>query len=193
VAADPLTTDPSPSGEESAEGSRADGEAPTDTGGLTESVPAPGGGEVADAPEGADPIFKVMELYDVTVELPANHAVALLVETEAPGRRLDIPLGMADATALAYALREMGTPRPLTHELFTDVLGRLRTDVVAVRLVGRRAGTYLAELDLMSTAGREVVPCRPSDGFNLALRQPVTAPILADERLLEAPGDLEPA
>lgn len=139
------------------------------------------------------PTFRVVELREVTVELPATFAVAHLFEAEPPGRHLPIPLGMPDATALASALHRLETPRPLTHVLFADVLRRLQVDVVAVRLVGRTRATYLGELDLMSPRGREVVPCRPSDGLNLALRQPVPAPVLADERLLEGEGDVHPA
>jgi bifunctional DNase/RNase len=44
----------------------------------------------------------------------------------------------------------------------------------------------------MTPGGRECVDCRPSDGLVLALRMPVPAPILADERLLETLGDVVP-
>jgi len=68
----------------------------------------------------------------------------------------------------------------------------VRIDVIAVRLIGRDQGNYLAQLDLMAPQGRERVACRPSDGLVLALRMPVPAPILVDERLLEQPGDVVP-
>ena len=73
-----------------------------------------------------------------------------------------------------------------------SVLQRLGADVVAVRLVGRTAGTYLGELELMSSAGREVIACRPSDGIITALRLPVPAPILVDDRLLGSDEDVAP-
>ena len=44
----------------------------------------------------------------------------------------------------------------------------------------------------MTPGGRERVDCRPSDGIVLALRMPVPAPILVDERLLEDLGDARP-
>jgi bifunctional DNase/RNase len=80
----------------------------------------------------------------------------------------------------------------MTHELFATVLQRARIDVIAVRLIGRDQGNYLAELDLMAPNGRERVPCRPSDGLVLALRMPVPAPILVDERLLQWSDDVVP-
>jgi hypothetical protein len=58
--------------------------------------------------------------------------------------------------------------------------------------VGREEGNLLAELDLMTPGGREVLDCRPSDGIVLALRMPVPAPILVDERLLDQVGDVAP-
>jgi uncharacterized protein len=80
----------------------------------------------------------------------------------------------------------------MTHELFAQVLQQARIDVIAVRLVGREEGNLLAELDLMTPGGRERVDCRPSDGIVLALRMPVPAPVLVDERLLEDLGDVVP-
>ncbi len=62
-----------------------------------------------------------------------------------------------EGTALALALRRMASPRPLTHELFMEVMQRSRIDVVALRLMGRENGNYLAELDLMLPSGRERV------------------------------------
>ena len=73
-----------------------------------------------------------------------------------------------------------------------DVLQRARIDVIALRVNGREHGNYLAEIDLMAPHGRERLSCRPSDGLVLALRMPVTAPILVDERLLDDQGDVVP-
>jgi uncharacterized protein len=138
------------------------------------------------------PTFRVMEVVQVTVELPDQYPVVVLQEAEAPRRQLTFRIGMAEGAAMASALRRMESPRPLTHELLATALRRLGADVVAVRLIGRQGTTYAAELDLMAARGREVLACRPSDGIVLALRQRVPAPVLADERLLEGEGDVTP-
>jgi len=138
------------------------------------------------------PVFSLMEVVDVSLELPSQYPTVSLIEVEGPGRTLTVPIGMAEGVALAHALRKIDTPRPLTHELFTEVLRRLNTDIAAVRLIGRRDGTYLAEADLIGKQGRTVVACRPSDGIVLALRQSVPAPILADRRLLNGFEDVSP-
>jgi bifunctional DNase/RNase len=140
---------------------------------------------------GAD--FRMALVSSVTVDLPNQHPTVLLRELESPRRQLQFSIGFNDAVVLSHALRRIATPRPLTHELVSDILRGFDIDVVAVRLVGRQGSVYFAELDLRGRTGRSVHACRPSDGFNLALLQAVPAPILVDARLFEEPGDVAPA
>jgi uncharacterized protein len=147
---------------------------------------------VGEAVQPLPPAFRVMDVEDVALDLPSQYPTVTLVESEPPLRTLVFPIGLTEGTALALALRRMESPRPMTHELFAQVLQRVRIDVIAVRLIGRDQGNYLAELDLMAPNGRERIPCRPSDGLVLALRMPVPAPILVDERLLEQVDDVVP-
>ncbi|HWF16782.1 MAG TPA: bifunctional nuclease domain-containing protein [Acidimicrobiales bacterium] len=140
----------------------------------------------------AGPAFRVMDVDDVSLDLPSQYPAVTLLESEPPMRTLVFPVGLPEGTALAQALRRMEGRRPMTHELFMQVMQRARIDVIAVRLVGREDGNLLAELDLMTPAGRERIDCRPSDGLVLALRMPVPAPVLVDERLLEEGGDVAP-
>ena len=169
---------------------------------MTDLQPEAGADEAAGAePSGptapspgtpVGPTFRVMAVEDVSLELPAQFPSVSLIETEPPMRALVFPIGLPEGTALAQALRRLPGRRPMTHELFMEVLQRAHIDVVSVRLIGREEGNLLAELDLMTPAGRERVDCRPSDGLVLALRMPVPAPVLVDERLLEEGGDVEP-
>jgi bifunctional DNase/RNase len=139
------------------------------------------------------PVFRVMEVLSVSLDLPGQYPTVHLQEAEPPLRDLIFPIGLPEGVALAHALRKVATSRPLTHELFLSALQHLGADVATVRLVGRRGVIYLAELVLTGSRGVLSLPCRPSDGLTLALRQPVPAPVLADERLLEGPGDVLPA
>jgi len=154
--------------------------------------PVPDEGEGVIPPPIPPPVFRVMVFEDVSLDLPTQYPVVTLIENEPPLRSLVFPVGLAEGTALALALRRMDSPRPTTHELFMEVMQRGRIDVIALRLNGRENGNYLAELDVMTPLGRERITCRPSDGLVLALRMPVSAPILVDERLFEEPGDVVP-
>ena len=137
--------------------------------------------------------FSVVEVIDVAVELPSQFPLVSLRETDAPHRVLVIPIGLPEGVALAQARGRVATPRPVTHELMASILVRYSIDVVAVRLTGRRSGTYLAEMVLSGQRGRETVPCRASDGLILTHRLTVPAPVLVDRRLIETEGDVEPA
>jgi hypothetical protein len=159
---------------------------------MTDADPAPAVTTDATADTTAYATFRVMDVEDVSIDLPSQYPAVTLVESEPPMRSLVFPVGLPEGTAMAQALRRMEGRRPMTHELFMQVLQRSRIDVIAVRLVGREEGTLLAEIDLMTPGGRERVDCRPSDGIVLALRMPVPAPILVDERLLQTGGDLAP-
>jgi bifunctional DNase/RNase len=147
--------------------------------------------QTAAVESGAD--FRMALVSSVTVDLPNQHPTVLLRELESPRRQLQFSIGFNDAVVLSHALRRIPTPRPLTHELVSDILRGFDIDVVAVRLVGRQGSVYFAELDLRGRTGRSVHACRPSDGLNLALLQSVPAPILVDARLFEESGDVAPA
>jgi bifunctional DNase/RNase len=136
--------------------------------------------------------WAVVMVFDIAVDLPAPHARVTLREVAEPHRMLVIPIGLPEGTALAHAWRGVATPRPLTHELFVDVLTRLGATIDVVRLTGRTAGIVLAEIELSSAKGHELVPCRPTDALSLAVRQSVPAPILVNPRLFDEQGDVDP-
>lgn len=169
----PATTEPEPAAAEVTDGPAAEAAAEEPT------------------PEAPYP-YAVMMVFEIAVELPIPHALLTLREVDSPHRLLAIPIGQPEGTALALAWRGVPTLRPVTHELFSDVLTRLGATIDAVRLTGRHAGIVLAEIEISSPRGREVVPCRPTDCLTLAIRQGVPAPILVDPRLIDVEGDVEP-
>jgi hypothetical protein len=133
-----------------------------------------------------------MELVGVRVEIPSASPIVLLKEIEAPGRLLPIFIGNPEATAIALALDEVETPRPMTHDLFKTVLERLDISIERVVVTDLQDKTFFAELQLIGGGGRLVVSSRPSDAFALAAR--MGSPIfVVDEVLRQAgytvPGD----
>ena len=82
--------------------------------------------------------FSMALVSAITMDLPNQHPTVVLRETESPRRQLSFSVGLPDAVVLSHALRRIPTPRPLTHELLSDVLQGFDIDVVAVRLVGRQ-------------------------------------------------------
>jgi bifunctional DNase/RNase len=128
--------------------------------------------------------WRLVTVAGVSLELPGVHPEVVLRECEAPWRELRIPVGFAEGTAIAYALRSLPTPRPLTHALMAELLERHAVDVAALRICGRQEGTFLGELDTSGPRGHHTVACRPSDGLALVLRRRPPTPILVVEELL---------
>jgi bifunctional DNase/RNase len=132
--------------------------------------------------------MRVVEFAGLAVELPATDPVLSLREADPPGRLLRIPIGMAEGVAIAYAWRQLATPRPLTHELFVEALSRFDLRVELVEVTEVKGRSFSGQLRLVGPQRSEVVACRPSDGIALALRQRPPAPILVDDAVLEAAG-----
>jgi len=127
-----------------------------------------------------------MHLTAVRVELPTNNPVVLLQEIAGARRTLPIFIGAPEATAIAFALQGVATSRPMTHDLFRDVLTTMGITLDRVLITELREGTYYAELHLTQDGRSTVVSARPSDAIALAAR--LGAPIFAEDELIDSEG-----
>lgn len=127
-----------------------------------------------------------LELVGVRVELPANQPIVLLKERDG-SRYLPIWIGAPEATAIAFALQGVETPRPMTHDLFVATLDALGTTLTAVHVTRLSEGTFYAELHLEQDGETTVVSARPSDAIAIASRMD-DIPILGAEEVLEEAG-----
>lgn len=127
-----------------------------------------------------------MHLTAVRVELPTNNPVVLLQEVGGARRTLPIFIGAPEATAIAFALQGVATSRPMTHDLFRDVLVATGVTLDRVLITELRDGTYFAELHLSQHGVSTVVSSRPSDAIALATR--MEAPIFAEDELIDSEG-----
>ena len=132
-----------------------------------------------------------MQLADVRVSLPTQAPVVMLQEVGGARRILFIFIGNPEADAIVKAMRGSVPPRPLTHDLFRDVLEALgarleRVVVTELRIDDEGNGTFFAELHLSVGEARHVVSARPSDAIALAAR--TGSPIFASDALVDAEG-----
>ena len=120
------------------------------------------------------------------VELPSNTPIVLLREVEGQRRLLPIFVGGPEATAIAMAIDEVQTPRPMTHDLVKNLLDDLGVTFERVEITDLAEGTFYAELHLRAAGQATVVSSRPSDGIALALR--MAAPVYAAETVVDEAG-----
>lgn len=130
-----------------------------------------------------------MELVGVRLEVPANTPVMMLREQTGAHRILPIYIGNPEAAAIHYALEGIVPARPLTHDLFRDVLQTVDTSVERVVVTEMKDHTYFAELHLKRGETAYVVSSRPSDAVALAVR--IGCPIFATEDVLDVGGRAE--
>lgn len=124
---------------------------------------------------------RALEVLGVRVEVPANQPIVLLRERDGD-RYLPIWIGAAEATAIAFAQQGVTPARPMTHDLFRDVLAALGHRLVEIRITDLVDGVFYATLQFDN--GTEV-SARPSDAIALALRTGASV-LGSDEVLAEA-------
>jgi hypothetical protein len=114
---------------------------------------------------------------------PATQAPIVVLKDESGQVTLPIWIGIAEATSIASAIKQVSMARPLTHDLFYDLLLELGVVVQRVVITELRESTYFAELVLGQGERALILDSRPSDAIALALR--AAAPIYVAQQVLE--------
>jgi bifunctional DNase/RNase len=125
-----------------------------------------------------------MTIYGVSFDLVGKQPIVLL-KTADGNKFLPIWIGHSEAAAILMKLQNASSPRPMTHDLFTDVLGQLDARVVRVAVTELRDSTFYAQITVQHDGdGSEIdIDSRPSDAIALAIR--VEAPIFAADDVIE--------
>ena len=126
-----------------------------------------------------------LSLVGVRVELPSNQPIVLLKEVNGD-RYLPIWIGAVEATAIAFALQGIETPRPMTHDLLRDILTETDVQVDRILISDLVDSTFFATIRMGRDGKALEVSSRPSDAIALAVR--INAPIYAAEDVLDQAG-----
>jgi bifunctional DNase/RNase len=124
-----------------------------------------------------------MVIYGVSFDMVGKQPIVLL-KTADGNRFLPIWIGHPEAAAILMKLQSKDTPRPMTHDLFTNVLGELDAEIVQIAVTDLRDNTFYARITLRRNGATFEVDSRPSDAIALAVR--CDAPIFAADEVIEA-------
>jgi bifunctional DNase/RNase len=144
----------------------------------------------------APPANGSQEVDVVAVYLdPLLQAPKVILERKRDKRRFDMVIGLAEMNGIAVPLNGVTPPRPLTHDLFLSLFGRLKVTLNRVVINDLRDDIYYATLHLTSASGEMTMDSRPSDAIALAVRAKV--PVLVEDRVFDkagqAPGTRRPS
>ena len=123
-----------------------------------------------------------MVIYGVSFDLVGKQPIVLL-KTADGNKFLPIWIGHPEAAAILMRLQGATTPRPMTHDLFTDTLAQLDAQVARVCVTELRENTFYATVTIQRNGAEIEIDSRPSDDIALAVR--ADAPIFADDRVIE--------
>lgn len=114
---------------------------------------------------------------------PNTQAPVIILKDEAGNVSLPIWIGIAEATSIASAIKQVSMARPLTHDLMHDVFVEIGIKVERVVITELKDSTYFAELVLAAGEKAIILDARPSDAIALALR--ATAPIYVMQQVID--------
>ena len=123
-----------------------------------------------------------MVIYGVSFDLVGKQPIVLL-KTADGNRFLPIWIGHPEAAAILMKLQNASTPRPMSHDLVTEILGQLNAEVVRITVTELRENTFFAQITVQLDGSEVEIDSRPSDAIALAIRS--DAPIYAAESVIE--------
>jgi bifunctional DNase/RNase len=123
-----------------------------------------------------------MLIYGVSFDLVGKQPIVLL-KTADGNKFLPIWIGHPEAAAILMKLQSQSVPRPMTHDLLSDMLEQLGAQVVRITVTELRENTFYAQITVTQDGTEIEVDSRPSDAIALAIR--AEAPIFAADRVIE--------
>ena len=123
-----------------------------------------------------------MLIYGVSFDIVGKQPIVLLKTAEG-NKFLPIWIGHPEAAAILMKLQGANTPRPMTHDLLTDVLEKLEARVIRIAVTELRENTFYAVVTVAVDGSEIEIDSRPSDAIALAVRS--DAPIYADDTVIE--------
>ena len=126
--------------------------------------------------------MREMTLYGVSFE-PIGKQPIVLLKTVDEDRFLPIWIGHAEAAAILMKLQGSSPPRPMTHDLLTEVVSELNAEIVRVTVTELRENTYFAKITIVQDGQELEIDSRPSDAIALAVR--CEAQIFADDEVVD--------
>ncbi len=104
---------------------------------------------------------------------PVSKTPVMILKPLKDRKIIPIWIGTPEANAITMELENIATPRPMTHDLITNILEFLDVNLEKVVITDIVENTYYAELHLKRQEMDVVIDSRPSDAIALAVKNSV--------------------
>ena len=129
-----------------------------------------------------DPNYISVEIDSIRVSLVSPHRIVVLKDKQ--DRFLPIWVGPFEADAIRVALEGNQVARPLTHDLFKNLINTVGGKAIKIVINDLREDTFFASIQF-EVDGRPIeLDARPSDAIALAIRVAGTE-ILVDAKVMK--------
>ena len=125
-----------------------------------------------------------MELSRIIISEINEQQVIYLREVDGD-RQFPILIGIFEATSIDRRVKNVDTPRPLTHDLLVQTVDALGAELDSVVITELREHTYFAKLRIKQEGELIEIDSRPSDAIAVAVTCEPPLPIYVHEEVLD--------
>jgi len=123
-----------------------------------------------------------VQIAGMTID-PASNTPIILLKSQKSDHMIPIWIGLFEASSIASILQDINFERPMTHDLFKNILDKLNISVSKVEISDLENNTFFAKIYFTGLESSFCMDARPSDAIAIALR--FKASIFVDEKVIE--------
>ena len=127
-------------------------------------------------------MVKEMQVIGITID-PVTQSPIVILRDKENLNTLPIWIGVLEANSIAAGLERLQLPRPMTHDLFKNLLDQAGVKLLRVEVTDIRDNTYYAVLHIEVGGNPVAIDSRPSDAIAIAIRMEV--PIMVRDAVIE--------
>lgn len=122
-----------------------------------------------------------MDLARIVISDTSEQQIIVLKERSGD-RQFPIVIGLTEAYAIDRRVKNIMSPRPLTHDLLANVIRELNAELEKIVIYDLRDHTYFAKLVIRHDGALLEVDSRPSDAIALGVAS--DTPIYVEDSVL---------
>lgn len=131
---------------------------------------------------------RLMVISGLTVDPLTNTPIVILKEANGE-KTLPIWIGLLEATSIASELEGIKFSRPMTHDLFKNIMEMVDVRVIKIEICDIKNNTYYALIHFKHGEKEMSIDARPSDALALSLRLKV--PIFVAEDVINKSSEID--